>query len=178
MATAATILVSIQGDATGANRALKSAGAEMAVFQKGANLLGAGMLSVATAAGSLLASGIQSGIGAVQNLGAEFVNTAIREAEVIDNLGKLADRLGISSEAFSALDYAAGKSGISTEELGTSLTFMNKTLAKAEEGNKEAINTFAMLGLSVEDLESLSADEQLLKSPTPSRRSAAMPPRP
>lgn len=72
-------------------------------------------------------------------------------AEAADKMGKLSQSIGVSVESLSALDYAAGLSGLSTDELGSSLGKLNKALAEAGSGNKQQAATFAALGVSVKD---------------------------
>lgn len=72
-------------------------------------------------------------------------------AEVADQMGKMAQSTGVSVEALSGLSYAAKLSDVSTEDLGTSLSHLNKNLAAAAGGGKEQSAAFKALGISVRD---------------------------
>jgi hypothetical protein len=75
----------------------------------------------------------------------------LQGAEAADKMGKLSQAVGVSVETLSGLDYAAGLSGLATEELGSSLGKLNKAMAEASSGGKEQAATFAALGVSVVD---------------------------
>lgn len=72
-------------------------------------------------------------------------------AETADKMGKMSQSIGISVESLSALDYAAGLSGVATDELGSSLGKLNKALAEADSGGKQQAAVFAALGVAVTD---------------------------
>lgn len=75
----------------------------------------------------------------------------LQGAEAADKMGKLSQAVGVSVETLSGLDYAAGLSGLATDELGASLGKLNKAMAEASSGGKEQASTFAALGVSVVD---------------------------
>lgn len=78
----------------------------------------------------------------------EFV---LRGGEAADKMGKLAQSVGVPVEALSRLDYAAGLSGVSTEQLGVALNKLNKNLAEAGSGGKHQTAMFEALGVAVKD---------------------------
>ncbi len=79
---------------------------------------------------------------------AEFVQ---KGAEAAEKMGMLAQASGVTVETFSKLDYAAGLSGVSTEDLGKAFTKLNVNLAKAGAGGHEQVALFSALGVSVKD---------------------------
>jgi len=81
-------------------------------------------------------------------------------ASMGDHLAKMSARTGISVEALSELGYAADQSGTDLDTLEASLRKMQKTIVDAATGSKGAIDALAMLGLTVEDLNSLSPEQQ------------------
>lgn len=103
-----------------------------------------------------------SGAARVQNLSAQMakklavigtavsvvgagVATAIRGAiNSADDMGELAQKLGVPVEALSALKYAAEKSGVSFEELQGSLLKLSRGMADSPE-------KFEKLGIAVRD---------------------------
>ncbi|MCC7409177.1 MAG: hypothetical protein IT442_14010, partial [Phycisphaeraceae bacterium] len=78
-----------------------------------------------------------------------------------DDLAKMSARTGVSVESLSELGFAAELSGMSMEDLETSLRKMQKTLVEAASGSAGAVDALAKLGLTADDLRGLSPDEQL-----------------
>ncbi|MHB1158238.1 MAG: phage tail tape measure protein [Phycisphaerales bacterium] len=96
-----------------------------------------------------------------------------------DSIAKMAKRTGLSVEALSELDFAAGQSGTSLESLEKGVRKMQKTLVDAVAGSKEAVDSLADLGLTVQDLADLSPEQQfklladrISKVEDPTRRAA------
>jgi hypothetical protein len=101
-------------------------------------------------------------------------------AEVGDNLTNVSKRTGASVESLSSLGYAAEQSGVSAEELGHSFAHMSRTLAEAAGGSAEATKALDELGLSVQQLQGLKAEDRfrvigdrLSKVADPAQRAAA-----
>ena len=84
-------------------------------------------------------------------------------ADAGDSLRDMSLRTGASVEALSSLGFVASQSGVSMQDLEGGMRKMQKALAAAQGGNKEASQAFADLGLSVDELSRLSPDEQLLR---------------
>lgn len=80
-----------------------------------------------------------------------------------DELGKMADRLGIATEKLSGLQFAAQITGGSVESLNKSMVFLSKTIGEAKTGIGEGLQAFEALGLSLQSLEGLTPDEKLAK---------------
>lgn len=77
-----------------------------------------------------------------------------------DQFSKAADRTGATTEALSALAYAAQQSDASLEDVQGGVKFLQKNLVAAAEGSKEAAEGFAKLGLTADDLKGKSLDDQ------------------
>lgn len=91
-------------------------------------------------------------IGGMAKRAAEaLVEFAQHGADVADSMGKAAAAAGISVESFSQIDYAAGLSGVSTEELSAAMNKLNKNIADAASGSKEQASLFKALGVDVRD---------------------------
>src|SRR5262245_6664057 len=95
-------------------------------------------------AGNLLANAIEKAAGAM-------VDFAKASLETIDTLGKTAQKVGVSVEAFSALNYAADLADVSTEQLSTGLGKLAKNMADTAAGTGDAAKTFDALGISVKN---------------------------
>lgn len=97
--------------------------------------------SVTSAVGGLTAA--FAAIGATA-----FIKNTIDAA---DSLNKLAQKTGIAVDTLSALANSADLAGVSQEQLGSSLTKLNKSIAEAVSGSREQIDAFAGLGIAVKD---------------------------
>ena len=67
----------------------------------------------------------------------------LQTADAGDQLAKLSIRTGAAAEELSKLQYAASLSDTSNEELGNSLTRLNRLMGEAAEGSKEAADALA-----------------------------------
>jgi len=114
----------------------------------GAALIGG--LAGGAAAGVL--SIVEKITGAALEAGKAMFEMGVHQAEVIDQMAKLSDRTGISTQALAELGYAASLSGVSNEQLTGGLEKMLKTLGEAANGGAEAQAAFAHLGLDFNKL--------------------------
>ena len=105
-------------------------------------------------------SGIQSAFAALGvTLSAGAVAVGIKKTiDGMDALNDASKRLGVSTEALSALGYAAEQSGSSMEGLQTGLRFLNRNLVEAQQGSKEMATTLRQFGITaLDDTESALA---------------------
>lgn len=68
-----------------------------------------------------------------------------------DELYNAAQKIGVSVEALSGLEYAAKLAGVSLDQLQGGLAKMTKFQAEASKGGKEAVRVFETLGIAVKD---------------------------
>lgn len=94
--------------------------------------------------GSLAAVGASLTVGAF----ASFVKSGIDAA---DGLNKLSQKVGVTVESLSALQYAAKLSDLSNEELGSSLAKLAKSASAATAGTGDAADAFRAIGVAVKD---------------------------
>lgn len=87
-----------------------------------------------------------------------FVRSSVQAA---DALGDVAERIGISVEALSQLQFAAQESDIEIETLTKSLTKLSNNLSDAANGVDTAEKSLKALNLVATDLEGLGLDAQL-----------------
>ena len=83
---------------------------------------------------------------------ASLTAMAAKAVEFGSTISDLSTRLGISTDALQEFDFAAKMSGSSLDEFVGGLQKLAKAQADALGGNEETINSFAALGVSVEDL--------------------------
>lgn len=108
-----------------------------------------GLQSLTTGAASL---GLQLGaLGGVASLGGLGL-MAKQAIDAADNLGKMAQKVGVSVESLSALEYAGKLSDVSLEQLGTGLKKLSVNLNEvATNADGDAAAAFKAIGVSVKD---------------------------
>ena len=85
--------------------------------------------------------------GAALGLG-YLVKSSIDSA---DHLNDLSKKTGIAADTLGGIGFAAQQSGGDLESVATAAGKLNKSLAEAAAGNKEASEAFNLLGISVKD---------------------------
>jgi hypothetical protein len=95
-------------------------------------------------------------IGAVAGLTALVKSVA----DTADEMRDLSQITGVSTEALSGLGLAAEKSGSSLEGVAGSFKFMQKAIADATDSSTEANKALVALGVSAEELRTLSPEAQ------------------
>lgn len=78
-------------------------------------------------------------------------------------LNDLSAKTGISASALGELKFAAEQTGTSLDDVGTSTKKMQKLLAEAADGSKEANAKLAGLGLTLDDFKGKTVDQQFQK---------------
>lgn len=78
-----------------------------------------------------------------------FVALAKSGTELADSQTKAAQAAGVPVDAFGRLAFAADQSGVSQEQLGTALNFLNRDLGEVAAGNDKAAEKFRKLGVQV-----------------------------
>lgn len=133
----------IQTELSGpAEKAGKSSGGKFAsAMAKG---LAAGAVAVGTAAVALV-KGVVDGAKSVAAYG--------------DEIDKTSQKLGFSAEAYQQWDYVLNLSGTSMQSVSGGLKTLTNQLDAARSGSTEAEAMFAKLGLSLDDLNSMSREE-------------------
>jgi hypothetical protein len=98
--------------------------------------------------------GIGLGIGAITSL----TRSAFDMASALD---ESAQKMGVSVEALQRLNLAATQSGISQESLAGAMAKLNKNMGLLQEGSKPAVDAFAKLGLTADDLKGKLPEQAL-----------------
>jgi uncharacterized damage-inducible protein DinB len=100
--------------------------------------------AVNMAKGALAALGIGVTVG-------EFAALVKGSIDAADNLRDMSQKTGIAVETLNGLAFAAGQAGGSLETMVAAAGKANKTIVEAAGGNKDAIEGFSKLGISVRD---------------------------
>lgn len=103
--------------------------------------------------GVLVQLGVAFSIGAIVKFAKDTLDAAA-------NLQHLSERLNISVESLSELQYVAKITDVSFDSLTRSMSFMVRTIGEAQRGTKAAVDVFAELGLSFQVLSKLPVDQQ------------------
>ncbi len=80
-------------------------------------------------------------------------------AEYADEIDKLSERTGINREELQRWKYAASQSGADIGKLETGMKKLSDVMADAMNGNEKAAESFAALGISIDDLKNKSQEE-------------------
>ena len=151
------------GNVAGRLSGLASAGEGLSkVFGGNAGLSG-GLANIGASVAGLV-NPFTVGLAAVAAFGAGATAAAsglLSLEDRVEGLGNLADQLGVSFEFIQVLEESANRSGVSVETLAGSMTRLQKTLAGADEESKTAQKALERLGVSVEDLNGLSQQDQI-----------------
>jgi hypothetical protein len=83
------------------------------------------------------------------------------QARAIDDLGKTADALGVSTQSLQALQFAAQLTGTSADQLSTNMERMQRRLGEVARGGGTAAKALREIGINIKDIQNLSADEQM-----------------
>ena len=118
-----------------------------------------------------MASGVKMASGTIltfKNLliaagAAGLVLMVKRSMQSIDALGKLSDRLGVATEDLLKFQYAAGISGVSADQMTTSLSKFAAVIGEARMGTGEGKDALKQLGLNPSQLARLGPAKALLE---------------
>ena len=156
VAAAGSSMKRLQGDVAGLRGSLNT----LTAIQ-GAALFGSIASAASSAARSLIAMGQAS-------------------AGTIDQVSKMSARLGMTYGELAGLAHAANLSDVSLETLGNAATKLDVAFVKASQGSATAQAAFAKVGLSVQQLQGMSAAERfqaittaIAGLPTEAERAAA-----
>ena len=84
----------------------------------------------------------------------------MQEFKRIQTIAKTADKLGITTEALTGLQFAAEQTGVATNVLDTAIQRMVRRVSEASRGLGATGNALLELNLAAKDLAKLSPDEQ------------------
>ena len=126
--------------------------------QKGssfASKLGSGLATT----GKMAAGAMALTAGATIAVGKSFVDGVSDVASYGDSVDKMSQRLGISAEKFQTFDYVLNLAGTSMNDMQVGMKTLTNKLDDAKNGSEEAQAMFAQLGISLEDLNTMSRED-------------------
>lgn len=92
--------------------------------------------------------------------GAAFGGIIKGSIDTANRLNDLQDRLGVTVEQMSRLEFMTKRTGVPVTALTTGVQRMTRRISEAARGTGEAVDAIKELGLSAEDLNQLSPDQQ------------------
>lgn len=92
-------------------------------------------------------------------LSKKFVDSAKDTAQYGDNVDKMSQKLGLSAEGFQKWDYVLKLAGTDINSMSTGLKTLTNKVDDAKNGSADAQEMFAKLGISMEDLNSMSRED-------------------
>ena len=93
---------------------------------------------------------------------AAFTAITVSNLKSIDSLAKTASKIGTTTEALSALRYAAKVSGVEATTLDMAMQRFTRRTAEAAKGTGEAKDAIKALGLDAEELIQMPLDKRML----------------
>lgn len=109
-----------------------------------------GVASVSRSLDSLKSKALAIGTG-ITAAGGIFGALIKQSADLADELGKTAQRAGVTVEALSGLQYAAKLSDVDLGSLSGGLQRLSRTMADAARGSSTAVDAFRTLGVDFAD---------------------------
>lgn len=86
-----------------------------------------------------------------------------RVADEVDQINDSAVQLGITTQRFQELGFAAQMSGSSQDEMAQSLTLLSNNMVEAINGSKEMQLWFSRAGITMEELSTMKVDQVLAR---------------
>ena len=127
---------------------------------------------LASAEGRLrsFAAGLMTPLGAAKALGAAVGAVTVglialtkSSLSNIDNMTKQARTLGLTAKALQSMSLVAEEAAVSAGQLSSMLGLMQRNITELGRGSATQVKSFEALGVSIGDLEGLSADQQFQK---------------
>ncbi|BAO89019.1 phage tail tape measure C-terminal domain-containing protein [Caballeronia cordobensis] len=122
--------------------------------------------SLDSIAKSSAATAIMTGAQFALNFAKGFADKITAAIDQADAIGKLAQRIGTSTEAISGLNYAASFAGVSLDDLTAGLKGLNKALLETKDPASDATAAIQALGLNAAQLRSMDPAEAFNKIAT------------
>lgn len=155
-------LVKMERELEQNNNELKKAGNRFEHAKDKAHQFGVKMKSV----GSVVGSACKAAIGAIAGIstavvavGKKLTELTTETAEHGNEIDKYRQKLGLSSKAYQEWDYVLSQSDVDITSLTTGMKTMTNQIDDAKNGSEKAADRFKKLGISTQDLKSMSREE-------------------
>jgi hypothetical protein len=151
MADVPEIKVKLTAEDTGVASAIKELTSQLKTLKKQQDETAESGLSLAKAFESIAAAGAVLEIG---KIGKEAFDSAV-------NIGKMADKTGITTQTLSVFHKVASDVGASTESVDKGLLKAASSITQFEQGSTKAAAGFRILNLSQKDFAGLNTDQKI-----------------
>jgi hypothetical protein len=151
MADAPEIKVKLTAEDTGVSAAIKELTSQLKTLKKQTDETAESSLSLKKAFEGIVAVG-----GAIEfgRIGKDAFDSAI-------NIGKMADKTGLTTQTLSVFNHVADEVGVSTEAVNKGLVRAAKSITEFEQGSAKAAKGFQLLGITQKDFAGLKPDEKI-----------------
>src|SRR5258708_1658190 len=151
MPDAPEIKVRLTAEDTGVSSAIKELGNQLKNLKKQQDETAISGLSLKKAFEGIA---VAAGLLELGRIGKEAFDSAV-------NIGKMADKTGITTQTLSVFHKVADEVGASTETVDKSLIKAAKSITEFEQGSSKAAKGFQILGITQKDFANLKPDEKL-----------------
>jgi hypothetical protein len=151
VADAPEIKVKLTAEDQGVSAAIKELTSQLKTLKKQQDETATSGFSLAKAFQGIAAGAALIGLA---RIGKEAFDSAI-------NIGKMADKTGISTQALSVFHHVAEELGVSTESVDKALTRAAKSITEFQAGGVKAAQGFKILGITQKDFVGLKSDEKI-----------------
>lgn len=117
--------------------------------------IGEKLKTVGAAAGAAIAAIGTAAVAA----GKQIFDMATQTASAGDEIDKTSQKLGMSAEAYQEWDYVLGQSGVEITSMTTGLKTLTNQIDNAKNGSSQAAERFEALGISMDDLSTMSRED-------------------
>ena len=155
----ATQLGAVSEDA--GSKAGKKAGNSFTSFMGSAIKVGIGSIGAAVTAATAAAASV---VGTTVAASKTLVESAKAVSEYGDEIDKTSQKLGLSKQAYQEWDYVLNLAGTEMSSMTTGLKTLTNKLDDAKNGSEDAVAMFEKLGISMEDINSMSREELFAKT--------------
>lgn len=135
---------------------VEGAGTEMQKTEKKSGKLGEALKNGLAAGAKLAAAGIGAMTAAATAAVAGIIKASSETAEYGDNIDKMSQKLGMSSDAYQEWDFIMQHSGSDIDKMTTS---MKKLADAVQDPSADAAAAFERLGISLEDAKNMSQED-------------------
>jgi hypothetical protein len=151
MADAPEIKVKLTAEDTGVSAAIKELTSQLKTLKKQQDETAASGLSLKNAF-----AGIVAAAGAIEfgRIGKDAFDSAV-------NIGKMADKTGLTTQALSVFHHVAEETGVSTEAVDKALVRGAKSITEFEQGSAKAAKGFQLLNITQKDFAGLKPDQKI-----------------
>lgn len=145
---------SITESITGAAGSAGTAGGKQAGSSFSSALMG-GLKTAGVAVAGLATAAVATGT--------KLFNLASGVAKTGDNIDKMSQKIGISTDAYQEWGYVFERCGANVNNLQTGMKTLSSVITDATNGSESAAQKLNAVGLSIEELNGLSQEQQLAK---------------